>query len=84
MFPCIEIVETIDDKIELAIKLNSELRVFYVCMVCLYLEIGGEAFNHLTRNLCFRLSDVRFIEEELPVQIADIDRIKINLDIAWE
>ena len=48
-------------------------------MTCLNLDIGIEAQGTLSSNHSFWLADMLFLEEELAVQIADINRVKINL-----
>ena len=46
--------------------------------------IRAELEHTLFSDKCFRFADVLFPEQELPIEVAEVDRVEINLWSIWK
>lgn len=90
----IDIVERIEDDVELCEPFDVELGILDVCMVCFKLYVWVELLRYLLRDLCnvstalllaghaaykcFGLLNMLMSEEELSVQVAEVDGVKVD------
>jgi hypothetical protein len=74
----IHIIQCIENEIETREPLQVELLVLDVGMICDELDVRIEPLSHLFRDEGFRLLDVLMSEQELAVEVAQVDRVKVN------
>lgn len=76
--PCLHIVQRVEHDIETAEPFHVEMRFFDVCMVGLYLDPWIELCRRVFGDKCFWLFYMLVSEEELSIEIAEINRVKID------
>ena len=83
MPPCVQVVEGIENQVESLEPFNVELGFLYVCVVCFQLDIGIELARRFFGHDGLGLLDVLHAEQELPVEVAQVDRIQVHqVDLA--
>lgn len=73
------VVQCIQHQVESLVEANAVSGAKNTVMVSLNLHIRIKLESSFACNICLRLSDVLFVEQELAVQVAYIDGVEINL-----